>query len=56
MRGGNGIAGIRMNKSLKAQKRLKLWIAAKKKRAEERAKRVKQAKEDWPTIWRKLKI
>ena len=41
MRGAANISGIRMGKSLKAKKRLKLWIEAKKKRAEERNKRRK---------------
>jgi TnpA family transposase len=56
MRGGNGIAGIKMNKRLKDQKRKKLWLAAKKQKAEQRQLQIKQAKKQWPNIWRKLKI
>ena len=44
MRGAAHISGIRMGKSLKAKKALKVWLEAKKKRSQD------------PQSWRKLKI
>ena len=41
MRGAGGVCGINMGKSLKAKKRLKLWLAAKKKREQELYRRRK---------------
>lgn len=56
MRGAANVSGIKMNKSLKAKKRLKIWIEMKKKRSAERRKEIEEAKKNWPRIWRKLKF
>ena len=56
MRGASGISGIKMGKRLKDQKRKKLWLEDRKKRAAKRKKEIEQAKKQWPRIWRKLKF
>lgn len=56
MRGAAHISGIRMGKSLKAKKALKVWLEAKKKRSQERRQKVEEAKKKYPQSWRKLKI
>tara|TARA_R100000005_G_C4817374_1_gene100535 strand:+ start:158 stop:352 length:195 start_codon:yes stop_codon:yes gene_type:complete len=56
MRGASAISGIKMNKRLKDQKRKKLWIEEKKKKAAKRRQEIKEAKQKWPNIWRKLKF
>ena len=48
--------GIKMNKRLKDQKRKKLWLEDKKKKAAKRRQEIKEAKQKWPNIWRKLKF
>ncbi len=48
--------GIKMNKRLKDQKRKKLWLEDRKKKAAKRRQEIKEAKQKWPNIWRKLKF
>ena len=56
MRGAGGISGIKMNNRLKDQKRRKLWLEEKKKKAAKRRQEIKETKQKWPNIWRKLKF
>jgi len=55
MRGAANIAGIKMNKSLKAKKRLKVWLEAKKQRGIEYQKKIKEAKKNGLN-WRHIKF
>ena len=56
MRGAANMNGIKMGKRLKDQKRKKLWLEGRKKKAEKRRQEIKEAKKKWPNIWRKLKF
>ena len=55
MRGAANVSGIRMGKSLKAKKALKVWLENKKKRAEARRKKMEEDKKRFPRTWRQFK-
>ena len=56
MRGAANVSGIKMNKSLRSKKALKVWLEAKKKKGIKRREEIEEAKKNWPRIWRKLKF